>query len=152
MCSNNKPKKSRKNQQQKKNNNLQGWKCACTLINDCNVTICRACGNNKESMNGVTDTYFADPQCDFDESELKNEMDSYEKPWEKYKNKQKNNYKYNDGDDEREGDDNYNQCQNGNYNGNNGWSVKGNDKCRCGSGKKYKKCCKKLKKHTDKSY
>merc|ERR1712176_249067 len=77
---------------------------------------------------------------DYDEYDLKQELDSYNNY--DYKKHKKNDYKYNKKDVHREDE----------QKNNNNWSISGNSKCRCGSGKKYKKCCKKLEKHQDKMY
>merc|ERR1712154_13198 len=70
----------------------------------------------------------------------KQELDSYNNY--DYKKDKKNDYNYNKQDVHGEDEQKH---------GNN-WNVSGNSKCRCGSGKKYKKCCKKLEKHQDKMY
>ena len=78
--------------------------------------------------------FYADPQYIVDD-DLKDELESYGHGGSngKYADKlRSNNLHSSESVDSKE---------------QNGWSVAGNNKCSCGSGKKYKKCCKKLAKH-----
>eukprot|EP01084_Bolivina_argentea_P006905 13041_1 len=133
-CGNPKPKKSKK---KKQNKAMNGWRCSCTLMNDASAKRCAVCHKkrNQSERNG-DQVYYADPQHDVDEDELKKEMDSYDKPWEQYNNHKDNKQLHTNGEMEDDDDDDSNK-----------WSIKG--KCPCGSGKKYRKCCKKLHKHQD---
>merc|ERR1712013_790067 len=77
--------------------------------------------------------YHADPHYDEDlEAELAS-YTNFEKPWEKYEKRNGHSHS-----DEQESQEN----GNGNGNGNKKWSGP-NEKCHCGSNRKYKKCCKK---------
>jgi len=157
MCNSPKPKKGGKGKNKKKVD--LDWECQCTLINPADATKCGVCDSvrpgyeagaatDEHKSNGNDNTYHAEPHYYGDE-DVKNEMKSYENHWDQYKNKNKKH-----------------DFDHHNHNGHNGgsnkkrwqqqeekkeaWSQGG--KCSCGSGKKYKKCCKKLQKHQDKSY
>jgi len=120
--------------------NAFGWICsACTFENKPATQRCAMCNDpkpkkkkkkKKKTKTKPSESYQTDPH--YADDDLEAELASYaqtaqsEKPWEKY--------------EKRNGKDRI-VCLNGN--GNLKWGAAGNEKCHCGSGKKYKKCCKK---------
>lgn len=98
------------------------WECQCSTINEGILEYCHVC------------TLPRDPNAAFyyEADDLK-----YESVGMDYANKVRANPKQ---EDEHPVDDTEDNDQNG-------WSTAGNKKCDCGSGRKYKKCCKKLEKH-----
>merc|ERR1712154_376140 len=94
-----------------------------------------------EMKQSESESYHADPHC-VDDYDLAAELVSYaqtahaqyEKPWDKYEKRNANGKTF---------ETNVSLKVNSNGNANAKWGAAGNEKCHCGSGKKYKKCCKK---------
>jgi len=114
------------------------WECVCSTLNEGPALICKICFQPRYGNDG-DDSFYADPHY-IDDEDLKMELDSYEDV----------NYKKGYADKVRS---NLNSKPN---NADipeitkNGWSAAGGKKCPCGSGKKFKKCCKKLGKYQNK--
>jgi len=101
------------------------WECECSTLNDADSAYCSVCTLPRNP----NDAYYADPHYDDDlaedcQSNGGHSVDSSSPKMDSVR----------DVDGAESADKG-------------GWSVSGNKKCSCGSGKKYKKCCKKLAKH-----
>jgi len=124
--------------------NKFGWLCsACTFENKPTAQLCAMCStakpkktkkkkkNTQPSESSSANAYHADPHYAFEDEDLAAELASYEQaqPWQKY--------------EKHKGNSNHHSNNEPTNDGNGKWSTAGNKKCPCGSGKKYKKCCKK---------
>lgn len=134
-----KKKKKKKNSNPEPTPSADQWQCVCSTLNEGPALICKICLQPRYQNSDDGDSFYADPQY-IDDEDLKAELDTYDysslHSKKGYADKVRSNLNPKNVDSKEHDDD-----------ANNAWSAAGGRKCPCGSGKKYKKCCKKLGKH-----